>query len=610
MLQGAEQVSRTTTPETRSPEKYNKGKQEEEPGTSSDLLNVGDHCGKETNAKSIEKGLIDEESLIQRSVIKKKSGREKVKEAKNKKKLLNRQSEENNNLNSDLNHCIRNTGRSNTITSHFHIPTLIKDTWNNRNSNSHLRSKSEVRNNTQENGLVSGRVVTRGASEIRTTVVEQQQFDPKEEESSQGKKTRISKESLLLNETIIISTINATTHHNLTKSATVTAVTTTVKDRIGLIESSHRCNFTHSSSLQPKSSSSSESGKSSSKSGSDSSTESTSTTSSSTTTESSESKTVEPGTAQQESAIQATDHCRDLKPSTTTAKIKSDLKKNKFDPDKVSERSSRGRSPTIKGKNTRKFNHWSSLSRGRSISSTREAFRTTLETLKAPFSSRDRKCKRDQSIKRGEEETELSTTSTRNRDQKADHRQHRNLGSNLVDTSPAKVVIVTAAFTGLVLEPQRVVVKMMAAAPNHANNGKMMVPMVPTTATNASKVPQPMQGAQNKDPNNDPNTSLTSQESDLLQPGNIVKERWKVTKRIGGGGFGEIYEATDLVTRECVAMKLESAQQQKQVLKMEVAVLKKLQGKKRHSGHFDSEHFSLIQQTTAVGSVKKTWTWI
>lgn len=49
-------------------------------------------------------------------------------------------------------------------------------------------------------------------------------------------------------------------------------------------------------------------------------------------------------------------------------------------------------------------------------------------------------------------------------------------------------------------------------------------------------------------------------------------------RRIGGGGFGEIYEAFDLVTREEVAMKLESASQQKQVLKMEVAVLKKLQG--------------------------------
>ena len=52
---------------------------------------------------------------------------------------------------------------------------------------------------------------------------------------------------------------------------------------------------------------------------------------------------------------------------------------------------------------------------------------------------------------------------------------------------------------------------------------------------------------------------------------------WQVRK-IGGGGFGEIYEGIDLVTRELVALKLESAKQPKQVLKMEVAVLKRLQG--------------------------------
>ena len=50
-------------------------------------------------------------------------------------------------------------------------------------------------------------------------------------------------------------------------------------------------------------------------------------------------------------------------------------------------------------------------------------------------------------------------------------------------------------------------------------------------------------------------------------------------RKIGGGGFGEIYEGLDLVSREQVALKLESAKQPKQVLKMEVAVLKKLQGK-------------------------------
>lgn len=53
-------------------------------------------------------------------------------------------------------------------------------------------------------------------------------------------------------------------------------------------------------------------------------------------------------------------------------------------------------------------------------------------------------------------------------------------------------------------------------------------------------------------------------------------------RKIGGGGFGEIYEGIDQVTKESVALKLESAKQAKQVLKMEVAVLKKLQGKKNN----------------------------
>ncbi|XP_050685668.1 tau-tubulin kinase homolog Asator isoform X2 [Leptidea sinapis] len=72
---------------------------------------------------------------------------------------------------------------------------------------------------------------------------------------------------------------------------------------------------------------------------------------------------------------------------------------------------------------------------------------------------------------------------------------------------------------------------------------------------------------------------ITMATEDLLQPGHVVKERWKVMKKIGGGGFGEIYEGLDLVTQEQVALKVESARQAKQVLKMEVAVLKKLQGK-------------------------------
>ncbi|KAF7665794.1 hypothetical protein LDENG_00131570 [Lucifuga dentata] len=69
------------------------------------------------------------------------------------------------------------------------------------------------------------------------------------------------------------------------------------------------------------------------------------------------------------------------------------------------------------------------------------------------------------------------------------------------------------------------------------------------------------------------------EQADILNVLSLVKERWKVVKKIGGGGFGEIYEALDLLTQVSVALKVESAQQPKQVLKMEVAVLKKLQGK-------------------------------
>ncbi|KAG9336801.1 hypothetical protein JZ751_003149 [Albula glossodonta] len=73
--------------------------------------------------------------------------------------------------------------------------------------------------------------------------------------------------------------------------------------------------------------------------------------------------------------------------------------------------------------------------------------------------------------------------------------------------------------------------------------------------------------------------SSGGEQADILTVGVLVKERWKVLKKIGGGGFGEIYESVDTLTRVSVALKVESAQQPKQVLKMEVAVLKKLQGK-------------------------------
>ncbi|OTF69707.1 hypothetical protein BLA29_014646, partial [Euroglyphus maynei] len=51
----------------------------------------------------------------------------------------------------------------------------------------------------------------------------------------------------------------------------------------------------------------------------------------------------------------------------------------------------------------------------------------------------------------------------------------------------------------------------------------------------------------------------------LLSPGHVVKERWRVIRRIGGGGFGEIFECLDLQTNQHVALKVESTRQQKQV---------------------------------------------
>lgn len=79
--------------------------------------------------------------------------------------------------------------------------------------------------------------------------------------------------------------------------------------------------------------------------------------------------------------------------------------------------------------------------------------------------------------------------------------------------------------------------------------------------------------------------SATS-DSDLVSPGQVIKDRWRVLKKIGGGGFGEIYEAQETASHEKVALKLESARQSKQVLKMEVAVLRKLQGKEHFCKFF------------------------
>ncbi|NWX68939.1 TTBK2 kinase, partial [Alca torda] len=72
------------------------------------------------------------------------------------------------------------------------------------------------------------------------------------------------------------------------------------------------------------------------------------------------------------------------------------------------------------------------------------------------------------------------------------------------------------------------------------------------------------------------------EQPDILSVGILVKERWKVVSMPSCSSFyslKHVFEKKYLLTRENVALKVESAQQPKQVLKMEVAVLKKLQGK-------------------------------
>ena len=44
-----------------------------------------------------------------------------------------------------------------------------------------------------------------------------------------------------------------------------------------------------------------------------------------------------------------------------------------------------------------------------------------------------------------------------------------------------------------------------------------------------------------------------------------VSDKWKITRKIGGGGFGEIYGAKIVDSEEPVAIKVESSKQSKQV---------------------------------------------
>lgn len=64
--------------------------------------------------------------------------------------------------------------------------------------------------------------------------------------------------------------------------------------------------------------------------------------------------------------------------------------------------------------------------------------------------------------------------------------------------------------------------------------------------------------------------------STIAGSGGLIKGKWKIIRKIGQGAFGEIFSARNIVTSELVAIKFEPVDTKKQVLKIEVAVLKKL----------------------------------
>jgi tau tubulin kinase len=66
---------------------------------------------------------------------------------------------------------------------------------------------------------------------------------------------------------------------------------------------------------------------------------------------------------------------------------------------------------------------------------------------------------------------------------------------------------------------------------------------------------------------------------DLLTKGDLIKSRWRITHKIGGGGFGQIYQAYDKFRRELVAVKVESNSQARQGIRMEVTVLRRIQNR-------------------------------
>ncbi|KAJ3117943.1 Tau-tubulin kinase 2 [Phlyctochytrium bullatum] len=72
----------------------------------------------------------------------------------------------------------------------------------------------------------------------------------------------------------------------------------------------------------------------------------------------------------------------------------------------------------------------------------------------------------------------------------------------------------------------------------------------------------------------------------------VIKGRWKIIETVGKGAFGEVYTALDFQTSETVAIKVESPACKKPVLKLEIAVLRKLQDTPYFARHIAAGRFT------------------
>ena len=71
--------------------------------------------------------------------------------------------------------------------------------------------------------------------------------------------------------------------------------------------------------------------------------------------------------------------------------------------------------------------------------------------------------------------------------------------------------------------------------------------------------------------------AVAPQRVPLCNKGDLLKGKWEVLKQIGMGAFGEIYLGQNIVSDERVAIKVEQINEERQALRTEVAILRKLQ---------------------------------